>query len=191
MRRIEQDMHANASITLAGKTYTLSGLLLHQGSHPESGHWVSIAKHGQRFYLYNASRLSEISEEDLQCSMILDADVCRFYAAALMYERVARDEEETNNMTSPEDPDDISSGGESDVDADRSGITGDTEAVLKRMYGSIPWSTFETAAAHPSARINAHRETHTHTVRVVTCVFRFCLLFHRLVRFVVGKYMSL
>ena len=65
--------------------------LAHQGSRPDSGHCVSIAKHQGRFYLYNDARVSEIREGTLRCRMLLGGSEEPFFASAVLYEECVED----------------------------------------------------------------------------------------------------
>ena len=87
--RRSSGMRLDETVQIEAATYSLHGVIFHQGLSPGSGHYVAVARHGvdaEPFFLYNDACRRAITRTALVCDTRFFGE--HFHATGLLYDRV-------------------------------------------------------------------------------------------------------
>ena len=88
------DMIAEDTLRLAGASFRIRALMIHEGASPMVGHYVAVMRRmaaSDTFYVYDDATRVELLPEPIVCTMLRHGR--RFRASALIYERLLDIEE--------------------------------------------------------------------------------------------------
>ena len=83
-------VHPSLGVTVGGASYALRSIMVHLGSDPRAGHYVTIAHHptaAGNWWLYNDGIRTEASPDELACQGYFGGDTMKAYV--LFYELIA------------------------------------------------------------------------------------------------------